>query len=246
MRRKGKFGVLTIIAWRNLLGFLIIFILCTSCGNIYYFPNMVNSPLFVKKGEFKATVASGYKETSGYNAMLAYTPINHFGIIANVAMNNCPQPRYYSYNLGCGFYDKHPVGFNYEFYLGGGQGKTNYEGSNLNSTKGNYVQLFGQYGLGFENAAMGLGLALRLSYVNMYINKFYSLKTDQYQNIYIEPVLNLKVGINKVKIIVQVGSSVRSQRPGPSDYGFRYFFATCGLQLTLGNTFSDKYSPFNF
>ena len=182
MRQKSKLDVLILIKYKSLSGVLIaLTVIISSCSPVY-FPNMVNSPLFTDKAEFTATTAIG---NTGYNAQMAYAPINHFGLIANGSINSVSYPKFYTYDVGAGYFGKLPEEINstYEFYLGEGKGQTQNVQGNLFADPledATYTHLFAQSGIGFENRYFAGGIAIRLSYLDMNIFNHSSLITNRY------------------------------------------------------------------
>jgi len=224
---------------RYLRGFLLcLFLFLNSCSPLY-FPNMVNSPLLRDKGECQLMAGNG---NSGYNAQLAYAPINHLGLIAGGSLNNSPHSDFYTYNVGAGYFGSIPEdpSTKYELFMGAGKGKIMNQSFNFVSDQtvnADYTHLFLQSGLGLENRFVGGGIALRLSYIDMQIADLSSSKTGNYRDLYFEPAINLKIGYKNIKFIIQAELSQRLTGRNSYNYDYNFLTISLGLQFILGRQY---------
>ncbi len=220
-------------------GFLLcFFVVFYSCSPLY-FPNMVNSPLLRDKGECLIMAGNG---NSGYNAQLAYAPINHLGLIAGGSLNNSPHSDFYTYNFGAGYFGSIPEepSTKYELYMGAGKGKIMNQSFNFFSDQtvnADYNHLFLQSGLGLENRFVGGGIAIRLSYIDMHIADLSSSNPRNYQDLYFEPAVNLKIGYKNIKFILQAELSQRLTGRNSYHYDYNVITISLGLQFILGRQY---------
>jgi len=229
-----RIGILSHIA-----GFLLcLSVTFYSCSPLY-FPNMVNSPLLSDKGEFQVMAGNG---NSGYNAQLAYAPINHLGLIASGSLNNSQQTNFYTYNVGAGYFGSIPEepSTKYELYMGAGKGKIMNQSINFFSDQtvnADYTHLFFQSGLGLENRFVGGGIAMRLSYIDMQTVDLSSSNTVNYRDLYFEPALNLKIGYKNIKFIMQAELSQRLTGRNSYHYDYNFITLSLGLQFIMGKQY---------
>jgi hypothetical protein len=153
---------------------LLLLMACSSCTIVYH-PNTRNLPMFSGKGEFKGTASVTINEE--WNVQSAYAVSDHVGIMGNgMIFKNRFQGRHSEGafgELGAGYYVNTKK---YYFDVFGGYGIGNRDVdycasffSTLQSrTQGVYHRVFIQPGFGFKTSGFESGLAMRISYLNLY------------------------------------------------------------------------------
>lgn len=105
---------------KNTLKFCLIFFstsaLFTGCYTTSFLPQSQNVPLFTKEKEVRINPTHSLR---AFDLQLAYAPINHMGIIANVQAT----PRYYMAEIGAGAFHSSNNFLVTEIYLGLGTGR---------------------------------------------------------------------------------------------------------------------------
>lgn len=185
-----------------LIFFLILFTL--SCSPIYV-PTSINTPLFEEAGEIQF---SGYTGTHQLQARVAYSPVNHIGLMFNTAFNNQRNLDWFYndkssfYELGLGYYKKIDNNFVFETYAGLGRGKMQYSDFNNKIEKYEIQKFFLIPTFGFVSEYLDIGFSLRyLNYSSFNVSE--NLNSD-----FIEPCITLKAGVDNLKIISDFGISM--------------------------------------
>lgn len=179
-------------------------IIISSCSPIYV-PTSINTPLFEEAGEVQF---SGYTGTHQLQARIAYTPVNHIGLMFNTAFNN---HRYldWFYNdkstffeLGIGYYSKLSENFVFETYGGYGKGTMQYSDYYDQIEIYDVQKIFLAPAVGFVSEYLDIGFSLRyLNYTSF--NESENLNSD-----FIEPCMTLKAGVDNIKLISDFGVSL--------------------------------------
>jgi len=202
--------------WYNLLLSSVIFIgFFVSCAPAYT-PNMVNTPLLTKEGEFQATIGTG---TSGIDPQLAYAISDQVGVMLNVSYANRSDTGSKNFHkhifaeMGAGY--SIPLGDHgqFEVYGGGGMGMVDakYGYHDIFSTyvedrsSATITRLFLQPTIGLTNNVFDGSFTTRLIMLN--VNNNDSAFKSSTWTPYIEPTFTAKVGWKYVKMVFQVGYS---------------------------------------
>jgi hypothetical protein len=199
----------------------------TSCS--VYTPNALNIPLLKEKGEFEVAAHVG----NGTNLQAVYAVSNCIGLMANymgtdseVTINeNLVIRKGSMYEIGCGYFSKRPASKAlFEIYGGVGFGNINLDRTLLNAPsdinfQSNITKLFIQPAIGSVGKNFEISFATRLTFAQFRkINTNYSrevLLEDKLDNLeqpswmFIEPALTLRLGIQNVKLQMQIGRSIK-------------------------------------
>lgn len=199
----NKIIIIQIQKYLKLFIFALIIII-SSCSPIYV-PTSINTPLFEEAGEVQF---SGYTGTHQLQARIAYTPVNHIGLMFNTAFNN---HRYldWFYNdkstffeLGIGYYSKLSENFVFETYGGYGKGTMQYSDYYDQIDIYDVQKIFLTPAVGFVSEYLDVGFSLRyLNYTSF--NDSENLNSD-----FIEPCMTLKAGVDNIKLISDFGVSL--------------------------------------
>jgi len=191
----------------------------SSCSSVYM-PNVPNTPMLSKQGEFSGGGHISLKGNISING--AYAASNHLGLLfSGSAMSNERRGKDFNHKLieiGGGYFDTFGPDNNQIIEIYGGLGKgwsditfrdfkgdvlissdvqeVDYRKSflqvNYSSKKKNNLKLFG------ENFPINYGTALRISHVNMdrfFINGVVQPKED---NIFLEPIFFTRMTLSKI------------------------------------------------
>jgi hypothetical protein len=205
-----------------------------SCSHVYYSPNSSNVPLFKEKGEtringYYSLGSAGLDEIKGAEIQAAYAAGKNFGIMVNTAFMGASDGSGVEGDAGHGSlveagagYFK-PISHNYVFetYAGIGSGSVTNEYSTGGSSKVHFTKLFVQPSIGYSVKNFDIGLASKLSFVNMKISHADFSDPDDYfktfdienikanpNSILWEPSLFLRVGFKTIKAQFQYTPSV--------------------------------------
>jgi hypothetical protein len=159
-------------------------ILLASCSPVYV-PNMRNTPLFTKAGEFQGSFHYG---TGGLDVQSAVSVTNNFGLMANLSYGNrntntdestttgTYDNDYHKHKLyegGIGYF-KNDKTFCFEVFAGYGVGEgTSYgsyedifSSSDNELATGKFSRIFIQPSFGFNKKVVHVGFTPRISYVD--------------------------------------------------------------------------------
>jgi hypothetical protein len=207
---------------------LVISLSIFSCLSIYI-PDSVNTPLFKEAGELQI---SGYTGTRTIQARLAYTPINHFGMIANSSYNistilqEVYNNRSFNYEFGLGYYTKFADYMVFETYGGIGAGSLKYsEHEQSKLFKNKQRKYFITPTIGYVSTFFDAGFSTRFTNISLYN------ETEDLNGIFIEPSLTFKLGFENLKFIFDFGRSIDISKSNELPY-FPYFM-NIGGQLSL-------------
>jgi hypothetical protein len=155
---------------------LILALLATSACAPVYIPNVRNSPMFTKGGEFQASVQIG----NGIEAQSAVAVTEHFAVMANylyIDVSNTENEQDYHrhrfFEGAIGYFSNKDDSF-FEVFAGYGRGKGSanegfeFLGSDALFATGRYERYFIQPALGLNKNVMNVSFAPRFSMVDFY------------------------------------------------------------------------------
>ncbi len=205
-----------------ILGSIILSI--NSCAPAYV-PNVLNVPLFSKKGEIQLAVNTG---TAGFDPQVAYAITDHVGVMLNGSFSDRTFQEsndYHRHNFlefGTGYYTKLEENIRVEVFVGAGNG--NVVTVNNTTINANLTRFFIQPSIGYSSNYFDFSFTTRLAAVNV---KTGSIGNT---NLFIEPVLTTKFGSKYVKGMLQFGLSLPTKSP---EFNFLPFMLSVGLQIKL-------------
>lgn len=222
---------------------LIAFVALTACAPVYV-PNLRNSPMFTKAGEFQASVHIG----NGIEAQSAFAVSDHFGVMANYAYidqsgQDAPEDyhRHRFFEGGVGYYTNRDDSF-FEVFAGYGRGKgTSYDkyeflGGESIAATGAYERYFLQPAFGLNKDIMHFAFVPRVSMVDFYqfSNEVVSASLHEAPKFFFEPALVGRVNFaaNQMFFTFQTGASLGMSRDVYFDR--RTFQVAIGLGMRLG------------
>lgn len=220
-----------------------------SCKPVYI-PNAVNIPYLSEKGQINGGLHTG---TSGIDLQGAYAITDHVAVMANGSYANrdgsdtslTNDHKHLFGELGMGYFMPFGAG-RFEIYGGAGTGTAssyeNFFSQGDVYAKAFYNRYFFQTNIGASARNVEGGLGLRFSFVDF--NKFSSNNVEYNRGItraYMEPVLNLKVGSENIKVTTQIGFSALLSAPPDSSNFMEYvevqhqpFIFNIGLSFNIG------------
>ena len=213
---------------------MIIALTLSSCETVLYTANQPNVPLFdgSNKQQIKAEASYG---TAGVEGKLAYSPINHLGVIINGSFLTKNQRKQYFREIGIGGYGLMNKTFVYEVYAGYGYGTSSdtagiigFPSDFSRTSYGAFNRWFMQANFGYISPYFEGGIAMRFSNV-----KFTELRDNYFPNItnectFFEPTLVGKVGGENVKFVMSM--TFPTLMNGSPMFGFNTFVITMGIQ----------------
>lgn len=147
----------------------------TSCAPVYV-PNVRNSPMFTKAGEFQGSLQVG----NGVELQAAVAVTNHLGIMGNYSFVNASDPeneddyvRHKIREVGIGYFTNPGNSF-FEVFFGYGNGEgTSFDtfefiGSQTTAATGRYERYFLQPAFGVNKERMHFSFAPRFCMVDFY------------------------------------------------------------------------------
>jgi hypothetical protein len=225
---------------------LILALLATSACAPVYIPNVRNSPMFTKSGEFQASVQIG----NGIEAQSAMAVTEHFAVMANylyLDASNTENEEVYNrhrfFEGAVGYFSNKDDSF-FEVFAGYGRGKgsTNdgfdFLGSDALVATGRYERYFIQPAFGLNKNVVNISFAPRISMVD-----FYEFSTEVGRSVihespkfFFEPAVIGRANFanNHMYFVFQGGLSM-----GLSEniyFDRRNFQLSAGLGLRLGGT----------
>jgi hypothetical protein len=191
-----------------------------GCAPVYV-PNLRNSPMFTKGGEFQASLQIG----NGFEGQTAYAVSDHFGVMANYAYINESSAddvesyhRHRFFEGGIGYFSNKENSF-FEVFAGYGRGKgSSYDefeffGSQTIAATGEYERYLIQPAFGMSQDKVQLSFVPRVSMVD-----FFKFSTELYETSIAEkPVFFFEPGIvlrynfsnNRTFVVLQTGASLK-------------------------------------
>jgi len=237
---------------KKLLLFLLVTIAISACAPVYV-PNMRNSPLFRKAGEFQGSVQFG----NGLDAQAAIAVTNHIGVIGNYSYadhtsytkDDDDYHRHKLLEAGLGYYENEG-NWCYEVFAGYGKGEgssyDNYEfwGTQSARSTGKFERYFIQPGFGYNKKIFHFSIIPRISVVNFTefttdatITQPIHLGNDY--KVFFEPAFMGRVNLmdNHMFFCFQAGLAVPSSSVY---YEYRSFQMSTGIGFRLGGWKKDS------
>jgi hypothetical protein len=182
---------------------MVLAVMVASCSPMYI-PNVRNSPMFTKGGEFQASVQIG----NGLDGQSAFSVTENFALMANYSFsdrsslnadpdNDSDYHRHTFYEGGLGYFNNDNDGMFFEVFAGYGRGK----GSNrdeyvfFNSESvyatGKYNRYFIQPAFGLNSKAVDVSFVSRFSLVDFYefSTETISAPIDEDPKLFYEPAV---------------------------------------------------------
>ena len=234
--------------------FFVLLLVASSCAPVYV-PNVRNSPLFSKAGEFQGSMQFG----NGIDLQGAVSVTNHIGVMANYSFaernkNNYDsddEMGYHYHNFfegGLGYYENQG-NWCYEVFAGYGKGKgASYDeydwwaGQSERAT-GEFERYFIQPAFGLNKKVMHVSFIPRISMVDFtsFSNDVVSYPIEEDPVVFIEPAVAGKVNLmdNHFFFVFQAGFSI----PATTTYfEYRPFQISTGIGFRLGGVNKTKES----
>ena len=209
----------------------------SSCAPVYV-PNVRNSPMFTKGGEFQASVQIG----NGIEGQSAFAVTDHFGIMVNYSYIDATDPeneddylRHKLFEGGLGYFLNREDSF-FEVFAGYGKGTgTTYESYNFfgspeaAAATGRYNRYFIQPAFGVNKNDFQFSFAPRITMVD-----FYEFSTEQFrtpiegnEKFFFEPAVIGRINFNNhIFVTFQAGAALRMSED--------IFFDRRKLQMAAG------------
>ena len=224
---------------------ILVLLAASACAPVYV-PNVRNSPMFTKEGEFQASVQIG----NGLEAQAAYAVTGHFGVMANFAYVNTTDSededdyhRHQFFEGGVGYFlDNISNDSFFEVFAGYGRGKGStfdgfeFFGPQSVAATGTYERIFLQPSVGMNKDDLHFAFAPRISVVDFleFSNESYSAIINEKPKVFFEPAIIGKANFadNTMFAIFQAGVSLGMSQDIYFDR--RTFQLSAGLGLRLG------------
>lgn len=222
----------------------IVLLVLSACAPVYV-PNLRNSPMFTKAGEFQASAQIG----NGIEGQSAFAITDHFGVIANYAYIDANDPedvedylRHRLFEGGIGYFSNRDDSF-FEVFAGYGRGKgTTFESYEFFGTPssmaatGRYERYFLQPSVGVNKEKFQFAFASRFSMVDFYefSNEIARRPVEEQPKFFFEPAIIGRINFanNHMFATFQAGASL-----GMSDNVYferRTFQLAGGLGFRIG------------
>jgi hypothetical protein len=191
----------------------------SACAPVYV-PNVRNSPMFTKGGEFQASVQIG----NGIEAQSAYAVSDHMGVMANYLYidatdhdNEDDYLQHRFFEAGVGYFTNKDDSF-FEVYGGYGRGKgTTFEsydffGPQTVAATGRYQRYFLQPAFGINKESFQFSFAPRISMVDFYefATELVATRIQEDPKVLFEPAIIGRANFagNKLFATFQAGASL--------------------------------------
>jgi len=224
---------------------LVVLLFAYGCAPVYV-PNVRNSPMFTKAGEFQASAQVG----NGLEIQSAFAVSDHVGVMSNYSYINATDPdneedyiQHRIFEGAIGYFTNRDDSF-FEVFAGYGRGKgTTFEsyeffGSESLAATGRYHRYFIQPAFGQNKEAFQFSFAPRLSMVDFYefANELASTTIEEDAKFFFEPAFigRYNFAHNRIFVTFQTGVSL-----GMSEnvyFDRRTFQLAGGLGFRLGGT----------
>lgn len=220
---------------------LLIALVVSSCAPVYV-PNIRNTPMFTKGGEFQLAAQIG----NGIDGQMAVSVTNHFGVMANYShidrnTSNAGDDddflRHKFFEGGLGYFGQDEEMF-WEVFAGYGKGEGFSPGNffGVENADGKYERYFIQPSFGVNKKEIHLAFVPRVSIVdfNEYTLGSNTFTVNEEPKVFFEPafVMRGNTAKNLFFFTLQAGMSVSLSEDVYFDHR-RFQFAT-GLGLRLG------------
>jgi len=229
----------------------LVILIFSSCHELEYIPNVLNTPLFSDKGEFQ--VASHGSIGSEFEPQLSYSVTNHIGLMLNGSFSNTvtvpdensvevTKEKHSFVELGTGYFSSLSPVQRFEIYGGIGYGDF-WRDDNYSTLKVNCNRIFIQPALGMTSRYFDLSFASKFVLAN-YLDGSYETPGGGYignidfsgkSRFSMQPAITTKIGINYVKVVLQLGCSIPFYSIDPNELVlFDYFpLLSLGLQVNV-------------
>ncbi|MEX2235001.1 MAG: hypothetical protein WD824_22755 [Cyclobacteriaceae bacterium] len=221
----------------------IAFLAFSACAPVYV-PNVRNSPMFTKAGEFQASLQIG----NGVEAQSAYAITEHFAVMTNYLYvdqagfdDEEDFHRNKFFEMGAGYFSNNDESF-FEVFVGYGRGKGSsydtYEffGSQSAFAEGKYERYFIQPAFGLNKSEVNVSFAPRFSMVDFYkfSNEIASTSIHEEPKFFLEPAIIGRANFanNRMFVVFQAGVSLGMS--GGVYFDRRTFQLAGGLGFRLG------------
>jgi hypothetical protein len=230
---------------------LVLLLVCSSCAPVYV-PNIRNSPMFTKGGEFQAAVQIG----NGWDGQVAASLTNHLGVMGNYSYisrartttsssgtqsQNDNYLRHKYFEGGIGYFHNDDKMF-FEIFAGYGKGEgSTYDqydffGSQTSEATGKYQRYFIQPAFGINKHTMNVAFVPRVSIVDFtqFTSGGVTFADNKPSVVFFEPAVVSRVNMtdNHIYFTFQGGlSTPLDQRPY---FDHRAFQFSCGFGVRLG------------
>ena len=212
-------------------------IILSSCETVLYTANQPNVPLFIDNNKQQIKVEAAYG-TAGVETKLAYSPINHLGIIASGSFLNNDKRKQFFREIGIGGYGKLDKTFIYEIYGGYGfgtssdtAGLTGFWSDFNRSSYGEFNRWFVQGNIGYVSENFEGGFAMRFNNVKFIVLRDNYIPSSTSECWFFEPTLVGKIGSENIKFVTSMTFPTRLS--GTPLFGFNTFVITMGIQGAL-------------
>lgn len=215
-------------AWPFALAMSLFFQACAPA----YIPNAINVPMHREKGEIAAAVNYG---TSGFDPQLSFAVSDHVGVMMNASFRNDPVDtnnnyhRHFFIEGGLGFFNWSNENVVFECYGGFGFGRINAHMENslfVSTANVGSSRLFLQPSIGFKWKNADLAL------VNRFVYNDLRQGSERASGLFTEPVISIRVGSEKVKLVMQTGISIPLQES--LNFAYQPFLINLGLHIRPG------------
>jgi hypothetical protein len=227
-QKKSLFALLTLT-----LGLLTL----NGCKPLYL-PNPANVPMLAEKGEANVQLTLG---TSVLDAGVAYSPINHLGIAANISGSAGTINHHILFEGAAGYYARTSKNVIVDVYGGFGAGDTHAEETSLGSTteaSARFWRVYLQPSVGFRAKVFEANFAMRTCFVRMQEYSETSLILfAPSSNVFIEPMVTSKLGWKGFKFLAQIGFSVPTQA---LTFEYNPFLFNVGFNIGLGKNWDNE------
>jgi hypothetical protein len=222
----------------NLLLATTLVLLLNSCKTPSYVPNVINTPLFQKKGQFNAAIHASH---SGGNPQLAYAVTDHFGLMLNGSFLDTGSEESFMkqtmVELGGGYFTTLDESGKFEIYAGYGLGKVegHHEGnlgvfaSWYSLVDANVRKYFIQPSLGYTSDHLEICFTTRI--VNLRLID--QLENNKFAATFGEPAVTLKAGGDKFKGVLQLGYSINLFTSGADEFHYRPSLFSLGAHFSF-------------
>lgn len=229
----------------------IVLLAFSSCAPVYV-PNIRNTPLFGKAGEFQGTFQVG----NGIDGQAAVSITNNLGVMGSISYANrsdLDEPDHYHYHKfyegGIGYYQNDEK-LCYEIFAGYGWG----EGSSFDEfeifgsgdevrASGKFERFFIQPALGFNKKIMHVSFSSRISFVNMYefVDETNSIVYPESDFVvFVEPAVVGRVNVADRRVFFTFQAGASASITGQKPWDHRPFQWGMGMGFRIGGLHDEE------
>lgn len=234
---------------------ILFILLLASCAPVYV-PNLRNSPMFTKGGEFQGSI----QVLNGLDVQTAVSVSDHIGIMGNYSfeergkVDDDDKDNYHRHTLfegGLGYYENDGI-WCYEIFAGYGRG----EGSSYDEYKffntpdevwatGKFERFFIQPAFGINKKVMGVSFVPRFSIVDFYEFKDELTGTsitniNMSPKVFVEPAVIGRVNLPSNRIFFTFQAGVTLVASPDVEFEYRSFQFGSGVGFRFGGSASNK------